>query len=116
MPAVETITATVYYNGVRAGLLSKTGRQYRFAYDHDYLTQKGSRPVSITLPLREEPYLADALFPAFVNRLSEGANKRLQTRLLKIDETDYFGLLLATAGGDSIGPVTFKPGDDHVTA
>jgi HipA-like protein len=41
--------------------------------------------------------------------LSEGANKKLQCRQLKIDENDYFGLLLATATHDTIGAVTVKP-------
>jgi serine/threonine-protein kinase HipA len=76
-------------------------------YDKNYLVTAG-RPVSLTLPLREEPFESDVLFPAFVNRLSEGANKAMQSRLLKIDENDYFGLLLATAGGDSIGPITIQ--------
>jgi hypothetical protein len=37
----------------------------------------------------------------------------MQTRLLKIDENDYFGLLLATAGGDRIGPLSIK--EDNAT-
>jgi serine/threonine-protein kinase HipA len=60
------------------------------------------------MPLQAAAYESDVLFPTFVNRLSEGSNKALQTRLLKIDENDYFGLLLATAGGDIIGPITIK--------
>jgi HipA-like protein len=101
-------TAQVLYNGRLAGILSESAGIYRFAYDRNYLTLPGSRPVSLTLPLREAPYESDVLFPAFVNRLSEGANKAMQTRLLKIDENDYFGLLLATAGNDNIGPLTIK--------
>jgi serine/threonine-protein kinase HipA len=100
--------AQVLYNGQLAGVLSKSGRLYRFTYDKNYLTKAGSRPVSLTLPLRETPYESDVLFPAFVNRLSEGSNKAIQTRLLKIDENDYFSLLLATAGNDIIGPLTIK--------
>jgi serine/threonine-protein kinase HipA len=61
----------------------------------------------LTLPLRETPYESDVLFPAFVNMLSEGANKAVQHRLLKVDKEDYFGLLLAL-GGDRVGPVTIK--------
>jgi HipA-like protein len=38
--------------------------------------------------------------------LSEGANRKLQTRQLKIDKKDYFGLLLATAKKDTIGAIT----------
>lgn len=100
--------AHVLYNGRQAGTLSKSGSIYRFEYDKAYLASPGSRPVSLTLPLREAPYESETLFPVFTNRLSEGANKTMQSRLLKIDENDYFGLLLATAAGDSIGPLTIK--------
>ena len=40
--------------------------------------------------------------------LSEGLNRILQSRQLKIDEKDHFGLLLATADIDTIGAVTVK--------
>ena len=99
--------AQVLYNGQLAGILSKSAGTYRFVYDKNYLAT-ATQPISLTLPLREAPYESDVLFPAFVNRLSEGSNKAMQSRLLKIDENDYFGLLLATAGSDSIGPITIK--------
>ncbi len=113
MQTTNTISAQVYYNGTLAGTLSKTDNMYSFVYNQDYLNIPGSRPVSITLPLQKEPYKSEQLFPVFVNRLSEGANKKIQARMLKIDENDFFGLLLATAGGDGIGPITLKP--DHAT-
>ena len=100
--------AQVLYNNKLAGILSKTGNNYRFVYDEAYLTTPGSRPVSITMPLRKAPYESEVLFPAFVNMLSEGSNKNIQTKLLKIDEKDYFSLLLATAGNDTIGPLIIK--------
>lgn len=100
--------AEVLYNGIKAGTLSKDATGYMFIYDPNYLETPGSRPISLTLPLRKKAYESKKLFPAFINRLSEGANKRMQTLLLKIDENDYFSLLLATAGKDSIGPVTIK--------
>ncbi|OQP44636.1 hypothetical protein A4H97_09725 [Niastella yeongjuensis] len=99
--------AQIFYNGQLAGILSKDARIYRFVYDKNYLTT-ATQPVSLTLPLREAPYESNVLFPAFVNGLSEGSNKAMQNRLLKIDENDYFGLLLATAGGDRIGPLSIK--------
>lgn len=40
--------------------------------------------------------------------LAEGANKAYQCRMLKIDENDAFGLLLATAHTDTIGAITVK--------
>ncbi len=101
-------SAKVFYNGELAGILSKSAGKYRFIYDKNYLHTPGSKPVSLTLPLQEAPYESDILFPTFVNRLSEGVNKAIQTRLLKIDENDYFSLLLATATSDIIGPITFS--------
>jgi len=100
--------AQVFYNGRLAGILSKASDGYRFIYDKNYLALSDSRPVSLTLPLREEPFESDVLFPAFINRLSEGANRAIQNRMLKIDENDYFRLLLASAGSESIGPLTIK--------
>jgi HipA-like protein len=109
-------SAAVYYNGRLAGRLTKESSRYVFVYDAAYIAAAGSRPVSLTLPLRTEPYKSDVLFPAFINLLSEGANKALQDRLLKIDENDYFGLLLATGDGDRIGPLSIKEEtDSHAT-
>lgn len=104
----ENRSAVVSYNGRPAGLLAKKGSKYVFFYNPDYLNSVKRRPVSITLPLRAEPYESETLFPAFINMLSEGANKRMQCRMLKIDENDYFSLLLATAKNDSIGPITIQ--------
>lgn len=106
-------SALVLYNEVPAGVLTKLGPQYRFEYFKEYRQLPGSRPISITMPLRAEPYESDFLFPVFSNMLSEGSNKKIQNRLLKIDEEDYFSLLLATAGQDSIGPITIKPISDE---
>lgn len=108
MATSKNRSAQVFYNSKPAGILTKAGNGYRFVYDETYLNTPGNRPVSITLPLQKEVYESDLLFPVFVNMLSEGANKRLQCRMLKIDENDYFSLLLATTMDDSIGPITVK--------
>lgn len=108
MATSNSRSAYVFYNGQPAGVLTKAGSHYHFAYNEAYLNKPGSRPVSITMPLRKEEYESDVLFPVFANMLSEGANKRTQCRLLRIDENDYFSLLLATTMDDSIGPITVK--------
>lgn len=61
------------------------------------------------MPVRKDPYVSDSLFPYFFNMLSEGANRKLQSQLLHIDEHDVFGIMLATAQFDTIGAVTIKP-------
>lgn len=106
-------SAEIYYNGILAGLLSEYAGGYRFVYDKAYLAAPTSRAISLTMPLRETAYESPRLFPAFANRLSEGSNKALQLRMFKIDEGDLFGLLLATGGNDSIGPLTVKQIDAH---
>ena len=64
------------------------------------------RAIALAFPKRKEEYVSDELFPFFFNMLSEGANKAVQCRTLKIDEKDDFGLLLATAKYDTIGAIT----------
>ena len=96
----------VYVNGTEAGILQENDSgQYTFSYDDDY---KG-RPVCLSMPIRNEEYRSDYLFPFFFNMLSEGANRKMQSQLLHIDENDDFGILLATAQSDTIGAVTIKP-------
>ena len=102
------ISVIVLYNGRPAGLLAKEKGLYRFTYDETYRSTAGNRPISITMPFRKEAYESKELFPVFTNMLSEGMNKRMQCRMLKIDENDYFSLLLATTKEDSIGPITIK--------
>ena len=101
--------AKVYSNKVLAGYLTESDlRSYIFEYDAEYLADPKSSAISLTLPKRKEPYFCDVLFPFFFNMLSEGDNKAIQCRLLKIDEEDYFELLLKTAHTDTIGAITVK--------
>lgn len=96
----------VYVNSTESGILQEddSGR-YTFSYNDDYR----GRPVCLTMPLRSEAYESDYLFPFLFNMLSEGANRKMQSQLLHIDENDDFGILLATAQTDTIGAVTIKP-------
>lgn len=94
----------------KAGVLTENARNsYEFDYDKEYLKSKDAVPVSLTLPLSDKPYHSEVLFPFFFNMLSEGDNRKLQSRMLHIDEDDDFGILLATAQYDTIGAVTVKP-------
>jgi len=98
----------VYCRGRLAGRIEERPEGYRFAYDTAYLAQKDTTPVSLTLPLRSEPYDCSFLFPFFYGLLAEGILKDTQCRTLKLDENDHFGRLLRTAGYDTIGDVTVK--------
>lgn len=100
----------IYRNQVLAGILTEVNRrQYTFRYDDAYFTGPAKPAISLTMPKTQQEYHAPHLFPFFYNMLSEGVNRKLQCRALKIDEEDYFGLLSATAQHDTIGAVTVKP-------
>ena len=96
----------VYVHDMEAGILQETdAREYVFTYGKDY----HGEPVCLAMPVRKEPYRSNHLFPYFYNMLSEGSNRQVQSMLHHIDENDDFGIMLATAGHDTIGAVTIKP-------
>ena len=105
----------VYLWDKKAGLLERTERGYRFTYDQEYLSEKNAQPVSLTLPLREEPFESESLFPFFLGLIPEGWLLDITSRTLKIDPENSFDILLAT-GGDCVGAVAVIPeGDGDVS-
>lgn len=102
--------AGVYINGTLAGELEKTSMgTYVFRYVDLYYNDPLMPAISLTLPKQQQEYTSDHLFAFFQGLLSEGVNKDIQCRLLRIDENDDFGRLLQTAGDDTIGAITVKP-------
>lgn len=96
----------VYVHDTEAGdLVENDNGTYTFTYRAEYYGD----PVSLSMPVRKEPYNSSFLFPVFFNMLSEGANRKIQSRILHIDENDDFGIMMATAGYDTIGAVTIRP-------
>ena len=103
-------TAQVLYNGELAGILTEESRNsYKFRYTDSWFNDHTKPAVSLTLPKYRQEYGSEFLFPFFFNMLSEGFNRQLQSRMLRIDENDFFGLLMASAQYDTIGAITIKP-------
>ena len=101
--------AGVYNNGVLAGFLEKKAPDdYRFTYADSYLANPTLPAISLTLPRATVKHKSRVLFSFFTGLLSEGINKDIQCRLLRIDEEDDFTRLLKTAGEDTIGAITIK--------
>lgn len=99
----------VYCGNYYAGLLTeRSTKEYVFRYDDSYYADQSMSAISLTLPKSQQEYKSKFLFPFFTNMLSEGANRRVQCRLLKLDENDYFGRLMATENMDVIGCVRVK--------
>ena len=100
----------VFIQGVYAGLLVQHSRHdYEFRYDDLYRSNPVLPSLCLNMPKSKPVYRSEYLFPLFANMLSEGYNRRLQGRILRIDEHDDFALLSDTAQYDTIGAITVKP-------
>jgi serine/threonine-protein kinase HipA len=62
----------VYFKKYYAGLVWQDEDGYGFQYDEAYLSLPDAVPVSFTLPLRQETYLSQAMFPFFDGLIPEG--------------------------------------------
>ncbi|MEA3306106.1 MAG: HipA N-terminal domain-containing protein [Candidatus Omnitrophota bacterium] len=96
--------ARVFYKNELAGYITEAQNGYTFQYDHEFL--KKNIPISISLPPREESYHSKELFPFFKGLLPEGWYLNIVSATQKVDNKDFFGLLLASTSGDTIGAVT----------
>ena len=96
--------AEVYQQGKLAGLLEEldSGR-YRFSYAPAYRGE----PISLALPVREEPYEFEKFPPIFEGLLPEGLPLEAMLRQCKIDKKDLFKQLV-TVGEDVVGSLTIK--------
>ena len=100
----------VFVQNVFAGIISETTEGYQFVYDEDYIHSDKSPAVSVTMPVREEPYISTTLFPFFDGLIPEGWLLDLSARNWKLDINDRFGLLLVCCE-DCIGDVAVRGGD-----
>ncbi|MCK7552820.1 HipA N-terminal domain-containing protein [Marinobacter goseongensis] len=98
--------AVVKMYGRRAGLLERHGETVTFQYDTDYLSLN-QPPLSMSLPLQEEPYESQGLPPYFSGLVSEGWLRRVQATEQRIDPGDTFSLLVHN-GEDLPGAVTIE--------
>lgn len=98
-------SGVVYYRRIPAGMLTFGRKGYGFRYLPSYLRDNSAPPVSLTLPKREQTYRSRFLFPFFFGILTEGVQKDLQCRLMKIDERDYFTRLVKTSKNGAAGAV-----------
>lgn len=98
--------ANVYQLGVYAGVLREREPPagYEFVYQSDY----HGPPVSLTLPVRREPYRFPTFPPFFEGLLPEGHQLDALLRHAKLDRTDFLGQLLQV-GEDLVGSVTVIP-------
>ena len=97
----------VYYKNILAGSIEQTEDGFLFTYNNDY-SENHNIPVSLTLPVRKEPYISKFMFPFFDGLIPEGWLLEITEKKWKVDRRDRMGLLLAVCK-DCIGAVGIIP-------
>lgn len=96
--------ADIYQKDVLAGLLEEIDRsRYRFIYVSGYRGE----PISLALPVREQPYEFDGFPAVFEGLLPEGVQLEALLRVHKVDKGDLLQQLLIV-GADVVGSLTIR--------
>lgn len=101
----------VYLLGKLAGeLVFDDVEKMTFQYQADYI-QKETIPLSVSMPIREEPYLDKACYIFLQNLLPEESIREKLNTLLNTD-SDHLKKIVHVMGGDVAGAVEILPKGD----
>jgi len=106
--------AKIYFQDKLAGYLMEGDNGYSFSYTNDYLVLSNPKPISLTLPISENTYHSNVLFPFFDGLIPEGWLLDIGEKHWKLNPRDRFELLINLCR-DTIGAVSVYPmeADDH---
>ncbi len=88
----------VRLDGRLVGTIVDSGRRICFTYLPEWLARPDATPISLTVPLRSEPYVSEGVHPLFENLLPESRLLDIAARKLKISKKDTFGPLQLADG------------------
>ena len=94
----------VYIKDVFCGIITESEEGYTFEYDKAYLNMDGATALSPTMPLTDETYVKEMMFPVFDGLIPEGWLLDIAQSSWKIDARDRMSLLLACCK-DCIGDI-----------
>ncbi|BAV50894.1 HipA N-terminal domain-containing protein [Mesorhizobium loti] len=104
------IPLNVFLNGRLVGILRResTGA-IDFQYAREWLDWRGTFPISLSLPLREDRYIGTPVTNVFDNLLPDNdAIRRRVAERVGADGTDAYSML-AALGRDCVGALQFQP-------
>ncbi|HDL6961682.1 TPA: HipA N-terminal domain-containing protein [Yersinia enterocolitica] len=84
-----------------------TLREEETGFAFYYLANYSGHAISLSMPVRPEPYLSEELHPFFKGLAPEGWLRKRYSEIQKIDDKDLFGLLMQN-GNDLLGAVVLK--------
>lgn len=98
-------SADIFLNQHLAGLLVEDDEGFTFTYAASYIGKPHAEPVSLTLPISDNPYKSGVLFPFFDGLIPEGWLLDIVEQNWKLNSKDRMGLLLACCK-DCIGNIS----------
>lgn len=99
----------VYYKTFFAGTITETDEgDYIFQYDDAYVKEHPSEFITFSMPVTDQPYTDNKLFPFFEGLIPEGWLLEIASQNWKINHNDRMGLLLACCQ-NCIGAVSVLP-------
>lgn len=110
---METLHVRLHEDCV--GELSRERGEMSFSYSVEWV-EEGGAPISLSLPVRREPYSDDAARPFFAGLLPEGDFLRIVARAHGVSASNAFELL-EKIGGECAGAISLvSPGTERVAA
>jgi HipA-like protein len=98
--------AKILFKDEEAGIITQhDDGTFSFKYNDTWFMDNNKPGISLTLPKSKQEYHSMYLFPFFYNLLPEGSNKQIVCKYHRIDQSDYFGILMTTSKYDSIGAI-----------
>jgi len=91
----------------RIGLITQPDSGFEFCYDSAYYSSPAPEAVSLTLPVRKEPYKSAVMFPFFDGLIPEGWLLDIAQKNWKINIHDRMELLI-TCCKDCLGAVSIE--------
>lgn len=102
----EMRKAKIFYKDEEAGCLTQQDDgSFIFRYHDSWMHDDNKPAISLSLTKQQQTHHSKYLFPFFFNMLPEGSNKYWLSKHFRIDQDDYFGLLVNIAKDDTIGAV-----------
>lgn len=112
---MNTLLVSIERNGTMVPVGTIVGNDSSdayFAYLPEYLQDRNAAALSISLPLREEPYPASQTSRFFEGLLPEGFTRRSVAQWMHVDENDYLSILHGL-GRECLGAVCVtEPGEE----
>ena len=101
--------AKILYKDLFAGILTETDNgEYIFEYNEDYIKNFPKQFITFSMPVSEEKYIENKLFPFFDGLIPEGWLLDIAIKNWKINANDRMGLLLSCCRS-CIGAVSVEP-------